>query len=291
MNIDPPDSPTKPANSTNQSYLCTLISHNNISSHTNQPYSLNPSLNITDETEAPTDPSIFIPLSLEEKNRLYTPWKHAVIIKVFGRKVGHQLLRQKIYAQWKPTENLPLIDLGSHFFLIKFQKEENKLHALQDGPWFISNHFLSVRQWEPKFMASETKITYSAIWLRLPELPTEFYDLQILKKLGNKIGKLLTVDTCTSTTTRGRYARLCIEVPLDQPFKTHLFISSHKQTILYEGLNMLYINCGRLGHNQRACTYHLQQNFPQESNPLHQSQTTNPTAILSSKLPTPSTEE
>lgn len=82
------------------------------------------------------------------------------------------------------------------------------LRALHDGPWFILNHFLYVHQWEPKFMASETKLTYSAIWLRLPELPTEFYDFEILKKLGNKIGKLLNIDACTSETTRGRYARL-----------------------------------------------------------------------------------
>lgn len=78
------------------------------------------------------------------------------------------------------------------------------LRALHDGPWFILNHFLSVRQWEPKFMASETKLTYSAIWLHLPELPTEFYDFEILHKLGNKIGKLLKIDACTSETTRGR---------------------------------------------------------------------------------------
>uniref|UniRef100_A0A1U7Y7Y7 Uncharacterized protein LOC104246176 n=1 Tax=Nicotiana sylvestris TaxID=4096 RepID=A0A1U7Y7Y7_NICSY len=151
-----------------------------------------PRLDILEETTAPTDPSNFIPLTLEEKTRLYTPWKHVVIVKVFGRK-----------------------------------KEENKIYALHDRPWFVLNHFLSVRQWEPKFMASKTKITSSAIWLRMPELPIEFYDVQLLEKLGNKIGKLLTVDTCTSTTTRGRYARLCVEEPLDQ----------------------------LLGYNQRICSY------------------------------------
>lgn len=104
-------------------------------------------------------------------------------------------------------------------------------------------------------MASKTKITFSAIWLRLPEFSIEFYDIQLVQRLGNKIGKILTVDTCTSTTTRGRYARLCVEVLLDQPLKTHLFIGSHKQTILYEGLNKLCIKCGRLEHNQTKCSY------------------------------------
>lgn len=53
-----------------------------------------------------------------------------MIIKLYGQKIGHQLLRQKIYVLWKPTENLHLIDLGSDFYLLKFQKEENKIHAI-----------------------------------------------------------------------------------------------------------------------------------------------------------------
>ncbi|XP_019242489.1 PREDICTED: uncharacterized protein LOC109222608, partial [Nicotiana attenuata] len=139
-------------------------------------------------------------------------------------------------------------------------------------------------------MASEKKITSSAIWLRLPELPIEFYDIQILQKLGNKIGKLLTVDACTSTTTRGRYTRLCVEVPLDQPLKTHLFIGSHNQTIIYEGLNMLCVNCGRLGH-QRACSYKPPPNSPTDFIPLKQSLTQNHTDSPSLNSPTPTNDE
>lgn len=89
--------------------------------------------------------------------------------------------------------------------------------ALHEGLWFVLNHFLSVRQWEPKFLASNAKLTYTVIWSRLPELPTEFYDVDILQQVGNKLGKLLKIDTCTSSTTRGRYAQICIEVPIESP--------------------------------------------------------------------------
>ncbi|XP_019242311.1 PREDICTED: uncharacterized protein LOC109222405 [Nicotiana attenuata] len=151
-----------------------------------------------------------------------------------------------------------LIDLGSEFFLIKFQKEENLQTALHGGPWFVLNHFLSVRQWEAKFIASNTQLTYSAIWVRLPELPTVFYDMEILQRVGAKLGKLLKVDICTTTTSRGRYARICIEVPLEKPLKTHLHIGNHKQTIQYEGLNVLCTACGRFGHALIHCTFQTQ---------------------------------
>lgn len=129
------------------------------------------------------------------------------------------------------------------------------IKALHGGPWFILNHFLSVRKWEPKFIASSTQFTYSAIWVRLPELPTKFYDLEILQRVGSKFGHLLKVDTCTSTTTMGRYARICIELPLEKTLKTHVHIGHHMQILLYEGLNLLCTNCGGFGHAKGNCFF------------------------------------
>lgn len=48
-------------------------------------------------------------------------------------KVSHQTLRVKLKTLWRPSEDLPLIDLGSDLFLIKFQKEENMTKPLHEG--------------------------------------------------------------------------------------------------------------------------------------------------------------
>lgn len=51
----------------------------------------------------------------------------------------------------------------------------------------------------------------------------EFYDLDILHKLGQIVGTLLKIDTCMAFTTRGCYAQLCVHVPLDQSLQHHDF--------------------------------------------------------------------
>lgn len=94
----PPNSPTHNSANTLPSYLNTLISNDTVSSSLHQPHSSPTNVDFTDETKAHADPTIFIPLSPKEKSRLYMLWKYAVIVNVFGRKVGHQFLRQKIYA-------------------------------------------------------------------------------------------------------------------------------------------------------------------------------------------------
>ena len=53
------------------------------------------------------------------------------------------------------------IDLGSDYFLIKFDLEEDVDRVLKGGPWFIGQQFLAIRQWEPEFRASEA--TFSSV--------------------------------------------------------------------------------------------------------------------------------
>lgn len=169
-----------------------------------------------------------VPISGEDKQHIYYPWRFSVIIKLQEKKILHQVLKRKITDLWKPSEVFPLIDLGEGYYTVKFNKEENMATTLQKGPWFIFCTFLSVQRWEPNFIPSRAKQTLTAIWVRLPELPTEFYDEKILSKVGNKIGRLLKVDACTSAVLRGRYAIICVELPLNKQVKPYMWIGSHK---------------------------------------------------------------
>lgn len=98
----------------------------------------------------------------------------------------------------------------------------------------------------------------SVVWVCLPHLPTKFYDLVILQKLGNSIGILLKVDAWTSATLRGPYARLFVEIDLLQPFKPHIIIESHLQIIEYKMANLLSAKCGMIGtqHQYFLCQKH-----------------------------------
>ncbi|XP_049414794.1 uncharacterized protein LOC125877589 [Solanum stenotomum] len=148
-------------------------------------------------------------LTEAEQQRIYKPWIYSIIIKIIGRKLNHQYLKKKLSTMWRVSEEIVLIDLGYDYYIVKFFKEENLQKTLQQGPWFVNGFVLSIKRWHPNFVASEAKETKSAIWIRLPELPTEFYDHSILARIGKKLGKLVKTDVCTSEALRGRYARMC----------------------------------------------------------------------------------
>lgn len=119
---------------------------------------------------------------------------------------------------------------------------------------FVNGYFLSVKRWHQKFVVSEAKETYSAIWVRVLELPTEFYDLSILAGVGKKMRRLVKIDICTSSTLRCCYARICMEVPIGIIVKKHITISHHLQTLVNEDQSIHCTTCGFLGHIDVGCT-------------------------------------
>lgn len=82
----------------------------------------------------------FIPLSVDEKKRLYKPWEKSLIIKVFGRKVGYRYPLLKLTTMWSLTKDLTLIDLGNDFYLIKFKLDDNYIKVLHGRPWPKFSH-------------------------------------------------------------------------------------------------------------------------------------------------------
>lgn len=117
----------------------------------------------------------------------------------------------------------------------------------------------------------------------MPELPTKFYDLEIPSRIGSKLGQILKIDTCTSATIRGRYARICIKVPLEKPLKTHLYIGHHKHALHYENLSLLCTHCEKFGHSVISCpeVIHLPKEQTQNNNQVKMN---NPPNIIPSKV-------
>ena len=157
-----------------------------------------------------TDDAWEIRITPEMKRQLAGPWKTSIILKLMGLPQGYRALQSKLAGVWHPIGTMHLTDLGYGFFIMHFDVLKDYHHALIDGPWFVGDQYLHVQAWEVDFQLHIAKISTTAVWIRLEQLPTEYYHPKFLKHVDNKLGKLLKVDAITSATIRGRYARVCV---------------------------------------------------------------------------------
>nr|POF24545.1 uncharacterized protein CFP56_76168 [Quercus suber] len=147
------------------------------------------------------------------------------------------------------------IDLSYGFFLVRFFSKEDLERVIKRGPRFIGDHFLSLRPWEPFFKPSTANVSLIAVWIRLNELPIELYETEVLREIGESIGKVLRIDSHTAMEARSRYARLCIQIDIYKPLINSILIGRFEQVVTYEGIHKLCFSCGRIGHKVEACPY------------------------------------
>ncbi|KAK2991977.1 LOW QUALITY PROTEIN: hypothetical protein RJ640_002886 [Escallonia rubra] len=122
----------------------------------------------------PLKPAISLSPNLLRKIR--KKWENTLIVKLLGKSIGFRALSTRLRAMWNLQGEFEIIDLDGGFFLLKFDYIQDYHYVTNGGPWIILNHYLTVRKWEANFKPSEALETKTAVWLRLPELPIEYYD-------------------------------------------------------------------------------------------------------------------
>ena len=176
-------------------------------------------------------------------------------MKVYGPTVGLNFIQARLLALWKPVRRLDCVDLGHGFFLTRLSLGKDYENVLRKGPWFIRDHFLSIRPWEPDFKPALASVSSIAVWIRLNELPIEYYNAVALQLIRKAIGNVLRVDTFTASETRGRFARLCMQMDVEKPLATAIMIGRLEQQICYEGIQKMCFECGCLGHRKEHCPH------------------------------------
>ncbi|XP_015955326.1 uncharacterized protein LOC107479731 [Arachis duranensis] len=174
-------------------------------------------------------------------------------VKLLGRKVAYGILKRRLDTMWAKSGGINLIDVGNGFFVVRFYSEEDYWNVLEGGLWLLFDHYLTIHQWAPDFNAFGAEINKVTAWVRLPDLPIEYYDKQFLETVGDQIGKTLKVDMNTANRSRGKFARLCVELDLSKLLEAKYIVNGSTYYIEYEGLHMICFSCGRFGHVHDSC--------------------------------------
>lgn len=182
---------------------------------------------------------------LEAMNGL---WKQCMIVKVLRRNIAISVLSRRLREMWKPKGVMYLMDLPRQFFMVMFEHEDEYLAALTGGPWRVFGCYRVVQAWSPSFDPLKEEIETTLVWIRLANIPINFYHRSILLGIAKGLGNPIKVDLTTLHCERAPFARICVEVNPKKPLKGTILINGERYFVAYEGLTNFCSKCGLYGH-------------------------------------------
>lgn len=124
----------------------------------------------------------------------------------------------------------------------------------------IGDNYLHVNMWRPNFREEREETNTLPVWVRFSILPVEYYTERWLKKMRNEIGRTIKVDLMTLLASRGKFARVCVEVDLEKLSVASYRMHGEFWRLRYEGLHELCFGCGKYGHLGASCPLKMDAN-------------------------------
>jgi hypothetical protein len=105
-----------------------------------------------------------------------------------------------------------MISLGRGFYEFSFSSDDDVRTILAMGTVNLKPGLLCLSQWSKDFNKYSQRLTHAQVWIRLLDLPQEYWLERTLLEIAGAIGTPLIIDTATQKRTFGRYARVLVDI-------------------------------------------------------------------------------
>jgi hypothetical protein len=118
-----------------------------------------------------------------------------------------------------------------------------------------------IKIWRLSFNPATEYFSFRHLWVLLPSLPLQLWNLRALEAVGNCIGHFISVDDGALRSTDKRMVKILVEVDIHAGLSEVLEIEWRgllfTQRLDYLGIPFRCTRCRRTGHLRRDCTFVL----------------------------------
>ena len=180
--------------------------------------------------------------------------------KPWGEPIPLSIIISKTRKDWSFLKGqLDYVELGNGWLLFRFSNLPDINLVWNGRPWHVSGLNLVLRRWEPFFDPYSATIQRIDQWVKITRLPLELWEEEYLKHLLQDVGHFLKIDDITLNRSKGKFARVCLNIDISKPLRGSLFLPIPNQSrplevpISYEGLHEVCAWCGSNAHELDAC--------------------------------------
>jgi len=168
-------------------------------------------------------------------------------------------LSTKLGKLWKTLAVWKMVPLRKGCYDFHFESAEDLRKIWAAGTINLKPGLLRLSQWTKDFKYLAQKQTHVSIWIRLVELPQEYWRERTLKEIASAVGTPIDIDGPTRNRTFGHYARILVVIDLSKRAYDEILVEregfAFKVEVQYERRSLFCHHCYSIGHNVSTCRW------------------------------------
>ncbi|XP_019429685.1 PREDICTED: uncharacterized protein LOC109337219 [Lupinus angustifolius] len=166
-------------------------------------------------------------------------------------------LRSKLLPLWNMIGKWSMVSLGKGFYEFSFASLEDMRMICAIGSWSLKPGFLRMFLWTPDFNPALQKQSHTQCWVKIHNLPQEYWNPRILFSIAGGIGTPISLDEATHNRTFGHFAKVLVELNLKSHLPDQILVERDNfaffVAIEYENLPAFCHHCQAIGHTEFQC--------------------------------------
>jgi hypothetical protein len=168
-------------------------------------------------------------------------------------------LASKLGKVWKMVHQWKMVPLGRGYYDFLFEHPDDLSRIWMAGAVSLQPGLLRLSQCTKDFNHNSQTQTHASLWIRLVELPQEYWRERTLKEIATAVGTPISIDGPTRNRAFGHYARILVDIDLSERVYDEILVEregfAFKVEVQYERRPLFCHHCYVIGHNVTNCKW------------------------------------
>jgi hypothetical protein len=205
-------------------------------------------------------------------------WSPSLVGQFLDKPLPYYIVKRFVDNLWAQYGKVEVFLLENGLYLFRFRDEKTRDEVMEAKLWNIANKPLILRKWTPGMQLLKLSLSNVPVWIKLHNLPIEFWNNTCLSYVASGVGKPLCADFVTEEQLRLGFARVLVEVNIDSDFPKEIEIVGADGSRVAVGIEYPWLpvkckKCKAFGHLAHTCTKIEKQIWlPKRTDPAHSKQ-------------------
>ncbi|XP_074318565.1 uncharacterized protein LOC141655379 [Silene latifolia] len=209
------------------------------------------------ECDKKTEHDEMLQIQLEDVEEVIDYWKQVVVCFILGANPPWEIVEGFIRRIWTKFNIDKISFMPNGIFLVRSKTLEMKEKVLSSGHYLFDNKPMIVKSWEKDMEMNKDNVKSVPAWIKIHKLPLKFWG-KGLPKITNLVGKCIKCDVATEERTRLGYARVMVELQVDQQLPASISFKDENGGVVqveieYEWKPVKRKKCQGMGHEMENC--------------------------------------